>query len=114
MPPLPRVGVGPLSIGQTTLIPTVGGALSVVRPPPPPRHSPKHKPSGRSETVLGRRLVSGVNEQRIVQTFASFRLLDSNGELGDKEAAIRDIQEDVADEDDEESELDNFDYVPRR
>jgi hypothetical protein len=53
MLPLPRVGVGPLSIGQTTLIPTASGALGVVRPPPPPRHGPKPKPSGHFKTVLG-------------------------------------------------------------
>jgi hypothetical protein len=67
-----------------------------------------------SETVLGRRLVGGVNEQRIIQIFVSFRLSDSNGELGDGEAAARDIQEDVVDEDDEEVGLDKYDYVPRR
>jgi len=57
-----------------------------------PRHSPKPKPSGQSETILRRRLVGGVNEQRVVQIFASFRLSDGNRELGDEEAAAaRDI-----------------------
>jgi hypothetical protein len=78
------------------------------------RPSPKPKPNGQSETVLGRRLIGGVNEQRVVQIFASSRLSDSNGEPGDKEAAVRDIQEDVVDEDNEEAELDEYDYVPRR
>jgi hypothetical protein len=38
--------------------------------------------------------------------------LNSNGELGDEEAAVRDIQEDVVDEDNERIELDEYGYVP--
>jgi hypothetical protein len=86
MAPLSRVATGPLPIGQTTIFPTASGALSVARPPPP-RPSPKSKPKGQSELDLGRQLVSGADEQRVVQIFASFRLLDSNRELGDQEAA---------------------------
>jgi hypothetical protein len=113
MAPLPRVGTGPLLIGQTTIFPTASGALGVARPPPP-RPGPKPKLKGQSEPVLGRRLIGGANEQRVVQIFASFRLLDGNGEPGDQEAA-RDNQEDAVDEDeDEETELDEYDYIPRR
>ena len=42
--------------------------------------------------------------------FASFCLSNSNGELGDKEAAAKDIQKDVLDN--KEVELDEYDYVP--
>jgi hypothetical protein len=31
-----RISTGPLPIGQTTIIPTTSGALSVTRPLPPP------------------------------------------------------------------------------
>jgi hypothetical protein len=40
MAPIPRVGTGPLPTGQTTIVPTAGGALGVAHPPPP-RHGPK-------------------------------------------------------------------------
>jgi hypothetical protein len=110
MAPIPRVGIGPLPKGQTTIFPTATGALSVVRPTPPPRTSPKPKPTSQSKTILGRRLISGVNEQHVVQIFASFRLLESNGELRDREAASREIKDIV----DEEVELDEYDYIPQR
>jgi len=112
MAPIPHVGIGPLLIGQTTIFLTASGVLGVARPPPPPRHGPKPKLNGQSETVLGRRLVGGVSEQRVIQIFASFRLSNSNGELGDEEAAVRDIQEDVVDKDNKEAELDKYNYVP--
>jgi len=78
---IPCISTGLLPIGQATIIPTANGALSVAHPPHP-RPGPKPKPNSQSETVLGSRLISGVNGQLIVRIFASFCLSDSNRDYG--------------------------------
>jgi len=83
MAPRPSLKLGPLPANQTTIFSTINSALSVVRPPPPPRLRPKAKEAGRSETVKGRRFIGGVNEQQVVRIFASFHIAEGNGELGD-------------------------------
>jgi len=44
------------------------------------------KPSGQSNTILGRRLVGGENEKYVVKLFVIVRLAqEDNGEPGDNE-----------------------------
>jgi len=115
MAPPPPIPKGPLPAGQTTIISASNSALSVARPPPTPRPSLKPKESTRSKIVLGRRLIGGPNEQRVLQLFAAFRLLgQEGGELGDEEAISREIWEDVGDEDTQQEEEDEADYILRR
>jgi len=114
MAPRPSLKPGPLPANQTTIFSTINGALSVVRPPPPPRPGPKAKEAGKSETAKGRRFIGGVNEQQVVRIFASFRIAkEGDGELGDQEITQRELQEAMEDQEDMED-LDEYDYVPKR
>jgi len=72
MVPIPRLRHDePLPAGQTTIFSALNGSLGVARPPPPPRQGPKQKINGQSDTILGRRLVGGLNERQVVETFAN-------------------------------------------
>jgi hypothetical protein len=75
MAPTPRIRPNePLEPGQTTILNTLNKGLALQRPPPAPRQGPKQKPTGQSNTVLGRRLVGGVNEKQVIELFALVRL----------------------------------------
>lgn len=75
---------GPLPKNQTTIISTHTGALTITRPPPAPRPGPKPTTGPRSTTILGRRIISGENEQAVIRSFAEFHLSRvNNSELGD-------------------------------
>jgi hypothetical protein len=105
MPPIARLRRDePLPVGQTTLLNTLNGSLAITRPPHPLRQGPKPNCTNKSTTILGRRLVGGVNEQQAVKTFANARLEEELPEPGDE-----DITRGVFDEDLEDSE---DDYVP--
>jgi hypothetical protein len=102
MAPAPRVRPNAaLEIGQTTILDTLNGRLSLQRPPPPPRPRPVSQATGQANTVLGRRLVGGLNEKQIVELFATVRLTQhDDGEPGDIDIANgRDI---FFEEDDDE------------
>src|SRR6266516_386562 len=116
MASLSLIPTGPLPARQTTIISTNNGTLGVARPPLPPRPGPKHKETNRSDTILGRRLIGGVNEQRVLRYFAEFRLSKTDGgEPGDEETVNREIgksigEDEIRVEDDEEED----EYTPRR
>jgi hypothetical protein len=75
MAPTPRVRLNkPLEPGQTTILSTLNGHISIQRPPPPPRPGLAPKSNGHSQTVLGRRLVRGLNEKQVAQLFTTVRL----------------------------------------
>jgi len=105
MAPVPRLRHDkPLLAGQTTICNALNGSLSVARPPPPPRQGPKQKINGQSDTILGRRLVGGLNEKQVVETFANARLQLDLVELGDEDIARGVINDDLDDID--------GDYIP--
>jgi hypothetical protein len=87
MTPLPRVRQDePLEPGQTTICNTLNGSLGLHRPNPPPRPRRVLKPSGQSNTILGRRLVGGENEKYVVKLFVTVCLAqEDNREPGDNE-----------------------------
>jgi Tc5 transposase DNA-binding domain len=116
MAPLPPIPKGPLPAGQTTIISTNNGDLGIARPPPPPRPGPIPKETNRSDGILGRRLVGGENEQRVLRYFAEFRMSGTDGgEPGDAETINREIGESVGDEDIQAEDEDEEDeYKPRR
>ena len=67
MAPTPRIRPNePLESGQTTILNTLNGGLALQRPPSTPRQRPKQKPTGQSNTMLGRRLIGEANEKQIV------------------------------------------------
>ena len=67
MAPTPRIRLNePLEPGQTTILSTLNGGISIQRPPPPPRPGPAPKSSSHSQTILGRRLIGGLNEKQVV------------------------------------------------
>ena len=75
MAPLPRVRQDkPLKWGQTIIFNTLNGGLGLYWPNPQPRSGPVLKSSSQSDTVLGRRLIGGENEQYIMKLFATIRL----------------------------------------
>ena len=75
MAPMPRLRASePLEAGQTTIFSTLNGALALAKPTPPPRPGPHPKSTGQADTVLGRRLVGGLNEKQTLQLFATIRL----------------------------------------
>jgi hypothetical protein len=109
MAPVPRIHHNEaLETGQTTILSTLNGRISLQRPPPPPRPGPVPQVTGQTNTVLGRRLVGGLNEKQIVKLFATIRLTQhDDGEPGDADIANgRDISLE-----DEEEELE---YIPMR
>jgi hypothetical protein len=64
MAPLVRLYVDkPLEAGQTMIFSSLNGSLGIARPTPPPRLGPKPKSSGHANTILGRRLTSGINKR---------------------------------------------------
>jgi hypothetical protein len=93
----------PLEKGQSTIIGTLNGSLGIQRPRPgPPRRS-----TGQADTVLGRRLVGGLNERQTVELFAAVRLTQNDGgEPGDIDITNGRVELDPDDEDN--------DYVPSR
>src|SRR5271155_854134 len=112
MAPLPPIPTGPLPAGQTTIISANNGTLGVARPLPPSRPGPKPKQTNRSDGILGRRLIGGENEQRVLRYFAEFRLSKTDGgELGDEETVNREIGESIGEEEVEDEE---DEYIPRR
>ena len=93
----------PLERDQTTLIATINGSLSAVRPPRPGRLP---KATSRSTSQLprrqndGRRMVGGPNEQAVVRLFSEYRHAQG-------------IEEEEEEEDlDELDNLDIDDYKP--
>jgi hypothetical protein len=64
----------PLEAGQTTIFSFLNGSLGIARLAPPPRLGPKPKTSGHADTVLGRRLIGGINERQTIELFANARL----------------------------------------
>ena len=64
-----------LETGQTTILSALNGRLSLQRPPPPPRPGPVPRATGQANTVLGRRLIGGLNEKQVVKLFATVRLI---------------------------------------
>jgi hypothetical protein len=106
MAPIARIcPTDPLEKGQSTIIGTLNGSLGIQRPRPgPPRRS-----TGQADTVLGRRLVGGLNKRQTVELFAAVRLTQNNsGEPGDIDIANGRVELDL-DLDDEDN-----DYVPSR
>ena len=109
MAPVPRIHPNEaLETGQTTILSTLNGRLSIQRPPPPPRPGPVPQVTGQANTILGRRLVGGLNEKQVVKLFATVRLTQhDDGEPGDVDIANgRDISLE-----DEEEELE---YISMR
>jgi hypothetical protein len=105
MAPIPRLRYDePLLPGQTTIFNALNGSLALARAPPPPRQGLKQKPSGQSDTILGRRLVGGQNERQVIETFANARLQLDLGELGDEDIVQGVINNDLDDTED--------DYIP--
>jgi hypothetical protein len=99
-----------LSLGQTTIFGTLNGSLSFAKPTPP-RPGPRPKPTGQSDSVLGRRIVGGQNEKQIVELFATVRLSQNNeAEPGDEDI----VNGRVVIDDDSESEADEYEYIPKR
>jgi hypothetical protein len=75
----PRIS-SQIEAGQSTIINSLTGSLSVARPAPR-RTGPKSKESTRrTETVLERRAIGNINEQRVLKFFWTFRLETSDGE----------------------------------
>jgi hypothetical protein len=105
MAPLPRVRQDePLEPGQTTIFNTLNSGLGLHRPNPP-RPGRVPKPSGQSNTVLGRRLIGGENKKYIVKLFATIRLTqEDNGEPRDVDIANN---KELPEEDDKD-----FEYMP--
>ena len=99
----------PLERGQTTILSTLNGGISIQRPPPQPRPGPVLKASGQANTVLGRHLIGGQNERQIIELFATVRLGQDNdgGEPGDIDIA----NGRMPDFDDSEEEED---YTPKK
>jgi len=94
------LGAGQLEAGQTTIIATLNGSLSVrpIRLGPRPGKPKLQIPSdGRRIPLDGRRMIGGPNEQAVLQLFADFR--QQSG--GDEE------EDDLVEESDE-------DYTLRR
>jgi hypothetical protein len=104
MPPLPAIRPNqPLESGQTTI--TFNGGIQR----PPPRPGPVPKATGQANTVLGRRLIGGMNEKQVLELFATVRLgqdEEGSGEPGDLDIANGQFP-DL--EDDEEE-----DYMPTK
>ena len=98
-----------LETGQTTILATLNGRLSLQRPPPAPRPGLVPQATGQANTVLGRRLIGGLNEKQVVELFATVRLAQhDDGEPGDVDIANR---RDTALNDDDEEELE---YIPTK
>jgi hypothetical protein len=67
MAPTPRIRLNkPLELGQTIILSTLNSGISIQRPPPPPRLGLIPKSSSYSQTILGRRLVRGLNKKQVV------------------------------------------------
>ena len=117
MAPLPKPLSRPLPPGQMTIISTLGtgSALGLSRPPPNPRPGPKLKHQPMIETIRGRRLISGINKQRVLYQFAKYRLrANREGEASDTKLANRLIIEDDLDDLDNNKDDDNTtDYKPK-
>jgi hypothetical protein len=79
MPPIPRISSGPLPPGQATL--NLRGMLQPLqrrsRPGPPTKETP------RSQRVIGRKYIGGINEQEIVQQLAQWRIQNDIKGLGE-------------------------------
>jgi hypothetical protein len=72
MPPTPAVRPNqPLERGQTTILSTLNGGISIQQPPPTPCPRLVLKASGQANTVLGRRLINGQNEKQVLELFAT-------------------------------------------
>jgi hypothetical protein len=101
------VSAGQLEAGQTTIIATLNGSLSVrpIRPGPRPRKPKLRIPldgrqipsDGRQIPSDGRRMIGGPNEQAVLRLFADFR----------RQSGEDEEEDDLAEESDE-------DYTPRR
>jgi hypothetical protein len=107
MAPIPHICHDePLAPGQITIFSALNGSLALARtvPTPPLRQGPKARTTGHSNMVLRRRLVGGLNEKQVVETFANARLQLDLAELGGE-----DIVQGVIDDglDDTEG-----DYIP--
>jgi hypothetical protein len=104
MAPTPRIS-SQIESGQSTIINSLNGSLGIGRPTPRPGPKPKES-TRRTETVLGRRVIGGTNEQRVLELFRTFRLeaSDGEGEPGDNDLVDVTVEED----DDSEDE-----YIPR-
>jgi hypothetical protein len=86
MPPIAHLHHNePLSVGQITLLNTLNNSLAITRLPPPRRQGPNPNCTNKSTTILGRRLVGGVNEQQAIKTFANARLEEELPESGDED-----------------------------
>ena len=105
MAPIPRLRHDKaLPAGQTTIFNALNGSLGIARPFPPPRQGPKQKINGQSNTILGRRLVGGLNEKQVVETFANTRLQLDLAEPRDEDI-VRGVIDDNLDDID-------GDYIP--
>jgi hypothetical protein len=104
MAPLTRIRpADPLERGQLTIIGTLTGGLATQRPRP----GPPPRSTGQADTVLGRRLIGGLNERQTVELFAAVRLTQSDGgEPGDINITNGGTELNPDDEDN--------DYVPSR
>ena len=66
MPPIPTIRPNePLERGQTTILNTLNGGLSIQRPALTTRPGRVPKASRQSNTVLRRRLIGGTNERLV-------------------------------------------------
>ena len=110
MPPVPAIRPSePLERGQTTILSTLNGGISIHRPAPTPRPGPAPKSTGQANTVLGRRLAGGQNEKQVIELFATVRLAQTDdGEPGDVDIANGRFEED------EEQEEDQYEYIPTK
>ncbi|KAL5328157.1 hypothetical protein ACEPPN_001653 [Leptodophora sp. 'Broadleaf-Isolate-01'] len=117
MPLIPRIPAGPLLPGQATL-----NLQGLLQPPKPRlRRGPSTKEAvPRSQRVLGRKYIRGVNEQETIKALAEWRIRNDEegiGEPGDQERIDRPIIQTnggVEDELDGLADTDYDDYVTRR
>jgi hypothetical protein len=83
MAPIPRLGHDkPLAPGQATIFSALNGSLALAKAvlTPPLRQGPKARTTRHS-----RRLVGGLNEKQVVETFANAQLQLDLVELGDED-----------------------------
>ena len=110
MPPTPATRPNqPLERGQTTILSTLDGGISIQRPPLTPRHRPVPKASGQANTVLGRRLINRQNEKQVLELFATIRLsqdykgISEPGDIDIANGRFPNLEEDEEDEDEEDN-----------
>jgi len=105
---IPRLRANkPLERGQTAIFNTLNSSIGPAKPIPPLRLGPRPKAAGQADTVLGRRLIGGINEKQTIKLFANVQL----SQYEDAEPGDTDITQGRVIDD--ESDLGNeYEYIP--